>query len=230
MRRIGLLGGMSWESTAEYYRLLNEGVRERLGGHHGADLVLTSLDFAPVVELQKADAWDDAAELLAGRAVDLERAGAQLLVLCTNLMHKVAPAIEKAVAVPFLHIADAVGAAALAQGHRTLGLIGTMPTMTGDFYGARLRERFDVDVIAPDAADAELIHRVIYDELTQNVVEPASRTAYLGVIERLAGRGADAVVLGCTEITLLVGPSDTDVPLLDSTRLHVTAALDAALS
>lgn len=230
MRTIGLIGGMSWESTAEYYRLLNEGVRERRGGHHSARLLLDSVDFGEIVAMQRTGAWDEAAAVLAGCARRLETAGAELLLLCSNLMHKVAPAVEDAVQVPLLHIGDAVGEAACAGGHARVGLLGAGATMREPFYRERLGERFGVDVIVPDESDLGAVDRIVYDELTRGRVEDASREVYRGVIDRLAARGAGAVVLGCTEITLLVGPEDTDLPVLDSTRLHVQAALSASAS
>jgi aspartate racemase len=230
MRMIGMLGGMSWESSAEYYRLLNEETRRRRGGHHCARCLLASVDFADVVALQRAGAWAEAGTLLAGHAEGLERAGAELLILCTNLMHKVAAQIEAAVDIPFLHIADVVGEAAAHGGLRRVGLLGTRWTMEEEFYRARLGERFGIDVIIPDEPDRTTVDRVIYEELTRGQVEPASRGAYQQVLARLAARDAEAVILGCTEITLLVGPGDTDVPLLDSTRLHAEQAVKSALA
>lgn len=227
VKRIGLLGGMSWESTAEYYRLLNVGVRERLGGLHSADLVMVSVDFATVEELQVQGRWDEAGVLLADAAARLERAGAELVVLCTNTMHKVAGAVEAAISVPFLHLADATARAA--GGFGTVGLLGTAFTMEQDFYVDRLASH-GLEVLVPDEADRGVVHRVIYDELCLGVVRDESRAAYVAIIERLVARGCEAVVLGCTEIELLVGPGDSPVPVLPTTRLHVEAALDLALA
>jgi aspartate racemase len=229
MRRIGVLGGMSWESTAVYYRLLNEAVRDRLGGLHSADLLLRSVDFAPVERLQAAGRWAAAGELLATEARALEAAGAELLVLATNTMHKVAGAIEARVGVPLVHIADATASAVRAAGHATVGLLATAYTMEQDFYVGRLRERHGLDVLVPDAPGRALVHRVIYEELCVGRIEPSSREAYRRVMAELADRGAGAILLGCTEIDLLVGPGDAPVPVFDTTALHVAAAVDLAL-
>lgn len=229
MRRIGLIGGMSWESTAEYYRLLNTLVAERLGGLHSADCLLASVDFAEVEAMQVEGRWDDAGRLLARVARDLEAGGAEVLVLCTNTMHKVADAIESAVGVPLLHLADATADAALAAGLRRVGLLGTAFTMEQDFYRDRLAAR-GLDVVVPGAEDRALVHRVIYDELCRGVVREESRTAYLEVVARLVDDGCEGVILGCTEIELLLDPGDAEVPLLPTTRLHAEAAVAWALS
>lgn len=229
MTRIGLLGGMSWQSTELYYRAINEGVAARLGGHHSADLLLASVDFAEIEALQAADDWAGASRLLGDRAAGLARAGADLLVLCTNTMHLVADEIEQAAGIPLLHIADPTGEALVAGGHQRVGLLGTRFTMERDFYRDRLTARFGLDVLTPDAADRDTVHRVIYDELVLGVVTDASREAYRGVIDRLVVAGADAVILGCTEITLLVGAADSAVPVFDTTALHAAAAVDRAL-
>lgn len=230
MTRIGLLGGMSWQSTELYYRAINEGVAARLGGHHSADLLLASVDFAEIEALQAADDWAGAARLLGDRAAGLARAGADLLVLCTNTMHLVADEIEQAAGIPLLHIADPTGEGLVAGGHQRVGLLGTRFTMERDFYRDRLTARFGLDVLTPDAADRDTVHRVIYDELVLGVVTDASREAYRGVIDRLVAAGADAVILGCTEITLLVGAADSAVPMFDTTALHAAAAVDRALA
>jgi aspartate racemase len=229
MRRIGLLGGMSWESSAVYYRLVNEAVRDALGGLHSADLLLRSVDFAEVEALQRAGDWDAAGALLAGEARALERAGAEVLVLCTNTMHRVAPAIAAALGIPLVHIADATADAVRAHGHRTVGLLATAYTMEGDFYVGRLRERHGLEVLVPDAEARALVHRVIYEELCVGRVEPASRAAYRRVMAALADRGAEAILLGCTEIDLLVGPADAPVPVFDTTELHARRAVAVAL-
>ena len=228
MRTIGLLGGMSWESTAIYYRLANELVRERLGGLHSARILMSSVDFAEVEELQVTGQWDRAGELLAVEAARLEAAGADLLVLCTNTMHKVADAIEDAVAIPLLHLGDVTAAAVRAAGLDTVGLLGTAFTMSQDFYRGRL-ESHGLQVLVPDEDDQALVHRVIYDELCQGVVREESRAAYVEVVERLLSRGAQGIILGCTEIEMLIGPDDLPVPSFPTTSIHVAAAVDAAL-
>ncbi|MFG1699776.1 aspartate/glutamate racemase family protein [Nonomuraea sp. NPDC049309] len=228
MRTIGLIGGMSWESSAEYYRMLNEETRRRLGGHHCAKSIMLTVDFAEIEAMQRDGAWDRAGELLARAAGSLERAGADLIVLCTNTMHQVADAIEGAVNVPFVHLVDATARRIAAAGLTTVGLLGTRFTMEMGFYRERMRGH-GIDVLVPGEPDRTLVHDVIYQELTLGRVEPASREAYRRVIADLAGRGAQGVILGCTEITLLVGQDDSPVPVFDSTRIHVEAALDLAL-
>ena len=229
MRRIGLLGGMSWESSALFYDLLNRGVAERLGGFHSARLLMNSVDFAEIEELQRAGDWDRAGELLADEAKRLETAGADLLVLCTNTMHKVAPAIEAATGVPLLHLGDVTATAVRAAGVTTVGLLATRFTMEQHFYVDRIA-RHGVGVLVPTAEDRDVVHRVIYEELVLGIVRDESREAYRGVIERLVARGAEGIVLGCTEIELLVGADDSPVPVFPTTQLHVDAALDAALT
>ncbi len=226
---IGLIGGMSWESTAEYYRLANELVRDRLGGLHSARLLLASVDFADIERLQAAGDWDAAGELLADIARSLEDGGAELLLLCTNTMHKVAPAIEAATTIPFLHLADATAAAVRAAGIDTVGLLGTAFTMEQAFYSGRL-EGHGLRVLVPDAADRAEVHRVIYEELCQGRVLDSSRDAVSAVIGRLADAGAQGVILGCTELELLIGQADSPVPAFPTTRLHVEAAITAAFS
>ena len=219
---------MSWESSAEYYRLLNEGVRERLGGLHSARVVLASLDFAEVETLQAAGDWEAAGRLLARHARGLEAAGADLVLLCTNTMHKVADEVQAAIGIPLLHLADATAAAVRTAGLGRVGLLGTAFTMEQSFYTGRLAGH-GLEVLVPDAPGRELVHRVIYDELCRGVVREESRAAYRRVVDELVGRGAEGVVLGCTEIELLLGPEDVDVPTFPTTRLHVAAALEAAL-
>ncbi|MET9669891.1 aspartate/glutamate racemase family protein [Streptomyces sp. NPDC006475] len=228
MRTIGLIGGMSWESSAEYYRLLNEFVRERLGGLHSARCVLHSVDFADIEELQAAGEWERAGELLADAAKGLEAAGAELLLICTNTMHKVAGQVEAAVSVPLLHLGDATADAVRAAGLGRVGLLGTAFTMEQDFYRDRLAGH-GLDVIVPDADGRALVHRVIYEELCLGVVREESRTAYQKVIAALVAAGAEGVILGCTEIELLIGAGDSPVPVFPTTRLHAQAAVDAAL-
>ena len=229
MRRIGLLGGMSWESTALYYRLVNQDVRDRLGGFHSARLVMASVDFAAVEALQVAGEWEAAGALLADEARALEAAGAECVVLCTNTMHKVADVIEAAVGIPFLHLADVTADAVRAAGVGTVALLGTRFTMEQPFYADRLRSH-DLEVLVPEPDDLALVHEVIYDELVLGVVRDESRAAYVDVVRRLVDRGAGGVVLGCTEIELLIGPGDVDVPVFATTALHARAAVDFALA
>jgi aspartate racemase len=229
MKRIGLLGGMSWESSAEYYRLVNEATRDRLGGLHSADCVLRSVDFFEVAELQRSADWERAGALLAAEARALEAAGAELLVLCTNTMHKVAGAITDAIAIPFVHIADTTAQAVLGRGLRTVGLLATAYTMEQDFYVGRLRDAHGLDVLVPGEPDRRIVHDVIYEELCVGVIADDSRTEYRRIIAGLADRGAEGILLGCTEIDLLVGPQDAPVPVFDTTRLHAQRAVDLAL-
>lgn len=229
-RRLGLLGGMSWESTAIYYRLINRAVAARLGGVHSADLVLHSLDFAPIADLQHRGDWGRAGETVAEAARGLERAGAQVIVMTSNTMHHVAAAIEAAVSVPLLHIVDATGEALRAAGVRRAGLLGTRYTMELPFWRERLRERFEIEIEVPEAADRDLVHRVIYEELIHGVGTQTSRASYGEVMRRLAATGARAVVLGCTEIGMLVSAADSPLPLFDTTELHAAAAVDWSLS
>lgn len=229
MLTIGMLGGMSWESSALYYQLANELVAERLGGLHSARVVLHSVDFAEVERMQVAGAWEEAGALLADAARGLEAAGADLLVLCTNTMHRVADQVAEAVTIPLLHLGDVTAAAVRAAGLRTVGLLGTAFTMEQPFYVDRLTGH-GLRVLVPEAADRELVHRVIYDELCRGVVSESSRTGYQQVVERLVAAGAEGVVLGCTEIELLIGPGDVPVPLFPTTRLHVEAAVERALA
>jgi aspartate racemase len=230
VKRIGLLGGMSWESSVEYYRLVNEAVRDRLGGLHSADCVLRSVDFAEVEELQRADDWASAGALLGREAVALTAAGAELLVLCTNTMHRVADAITDAVDVPLVHIADTTADAVRARGLGTIGLLATAYTMEGEFYVGRLRERHGLEVLVPSAEDRRLVHAVIYGELCRGVLDDGSRDEYRRVMADLVRRGAEGILLGCTEIGLLVGAADAPVPVFDTTRLHAERAVDLALA
>jgi aspartate racemase len=230
MRVIGLLGGMSWESTAQYYRCVNAAVRDRLGGLHSARVAMYSVDFDAVERLQQAGDWEEAARLLARAAQRVERAGADILLLCTNTMHRVAPAIEAAVSIPLLHIADAAAEAVAAAGIRTVGLLGTRFTMSEAFYRERLERTCSLRVLTPDATAQEELHRIIYDELCQGQIREASRARYLGAIDALARRGAGGVILGCTEIGLLVEPEHAPVPLFDTTRIHAQRAVEWALA
>jgi aspartate racemase len=229
VRTVGLLGGMSWESTQTYYRLINEGIRDRLGGLHSAELVLYSVDFEPIERLQRTGCWDEAGTVLADAARALEAAGAECAVLCTNTMHKVASAIEAAVTIPLLHIADATAAAVVAAGHTHVGLLGTRFTMEESFYRDRLADPYGLHVLVPDGPDREIIDHVIFGELCLGRILEGSRTRYRDILHRLATAGAQAIVLGCTEISLLVGADDAPVPLFDSTALHAAAAVAWAL-
>lgn len=228
LRTVGLLGGMSWESTAVYYRLINERVRAVAGGLHSAPLLLASLDFAEVEAYQRAGDWAAAGALLGETAARLERAGAQTVALATNTMHLVADDIRARISVPFLSLIDVVGVQAAESGVRTLGLLGTAFTMTRDLYPSGL-SRYGIEVLVPEAADRELVHQVIYEELCLGQIRAESRVAYRAVISRLVARGADAVALGCTEIGLLVTAADSPVPLLDTTDLHARAIADVML-
>jgi aspartate racemase len=229
VKTIGLIGGMSWESTVPYYRLINEGVKQRLGGLHSARVVLYSVDFHDIERLQHADRWDEAGAMLANAARALQSAGAEFLVLCTNTMHKVAPAIEAAVAIPLLHIADPTAEAVKQAGIHTVGLLGTRFTMEEDFYRGRLESHHGLTVVIPDAADRDVVHRVIYDELCLGITQDASRAAYREIIGRLVAQGAQGIILGCTEIGLLVKTEDAPVPLFDTTALHAASAVEFAL-
>ena len=229
MKTIGLIGGMSWESTANYYRDINERVKQRLGGLHSARILLYSVDFQEIERLQHQGRWDEAGEQLGDIARRLEGAGADVVALCTNTMHKVAPAIEAALRVPFLHIADPTAQAVKQAGIGRIGLLGTRFTMEEDFYRGRLVQRHGLDVIVPDPAERETIHRVIYDELCLGKVEERSRRAYREIIAHLVERGAEGVILGCTEIAMLVSPADSPVPLFDTTQLHAVSEVDFAL-
>lgn len=229
MKTIGLLGGMSWESSVEYERLINTEVRRRLGGTHSADLLIRSYDFAAIEELQERDDWEAAGAVLAADAAGLETAGAELIVLCTNTMHRVAPAIESAISVPFLHIADATATAIERAGITRIGLLGTRYTMEHDFYRGRLESR-GLDIRIPAEAERQMVHRVIFDELVQGEVREESRRRYLTVIERMVEDGAEGVIAGCTEIELLVRPGDVSCPYFPTTALHARAAVEASLA
>jgi aspartate racemase len=229
MRTIGLLGGMSWESSIEYERLINEEVRRRLGGNHSADLLIRSYDFAEIEALQAAGDWAAAGSRLAADARRLQQAGAQLIVLCTNTMHRVADVIEHAVDVPFLHLADTTALAVKRAGIGRVALLGTRYTMEQDFYRGRLQQRHGIEVIVPGEADRAVVHDVIYRELVRGIVREDSRRAFLDIIGRLVAEGAQGVVAGCTEIELLVTPDDVDGPYFPTTRLHALAAVAAAI-
>lgn len=229
MKTIGLIGGMSWESSIEYYRLINEGVRDRLGSLHSAKSVMVSVDFAEIETLQMSGRWDEAGEQLAECGRALEAAGADCVVLCTNTMHKVAGTIEAAVDIPLLHIADPTGEAIKKAGLHKIGLLGTDFTMTQDFYRGRLVERHGLDVIVPREAERATIHHIIYEELCLGIIQERSRNAYLQIIDELVSRGAEGIILGCTEIGLLIKPEMRSRPLFDTTALHAAAAVSFAV-
>ena len=230
MKTIGLIGGMSWESTAVYYRLLNEIARERLGGLHSAQLLMWSFDFAEIEKLQAAGDWDGATERMTGAARALERGGADCVVICTNTMHKMADAVSGSVSIPLIHIADGTGAAVRQAGCRRPVLLATRYTMEQDFYRKRLEDMHQVKVAVPDEAGRELVHRVIYEELCRGTVLPGSKAAYVDLVNRMQRTvGADGVILGCTEITLLVSQDDFAIPVFDTTLLHARAAFEFAL-
>ncbi|KVV43161.1 aspartate racemase [Burkholderia territorii] len=228
MKTIGLIGGMSWESSAEYYRMINRHSKALHGGHHNAKSVLVTVDFAEIEALQRAQDWAALGERMADAARRLEAAGADLVVLTTNTMHRVHGAIEAAVALPFLHIADPTGAALRAAGVERVALLGTRYTMELPFYSERLRDKFGLDVLVPDESARGDVHRIIYDELCHGVIDAGSRATYVAIIDELAERGAQAVILGCTEITLLIGADDSPLPVFDTTALHAKAAVEWA--
>ena len=229
MKTIGLLGGMSWESTIPYYRIANQVIKDKLGGLHSAKIALYSVDFSEIECMQRAGDWDEAGQLLGEAAQRIQAAGADFLVVCTNTMHKVAPAIEAAITIPLLHIADPTAVAIKAAGIRTVGLLGTRFTMEQAFYKDRLKEQHGLDVLTPDDDDRHVVHRVIYEELCLGRVLPESRDEYRAIIARLVARGAEAIILGCTEISLLVAKGDAEVPLFDTTYLHAKRAAEFAL-
>jgi len=230
MKTIGLIGGMSWESTQYYYRQINQGIRQRLGGLHSAQLLLHSVDFAPIEALQDAGDWDAAAEILSRAAQSIEAGGADFFLICTNTMHKVAHPVEKSVNIPLLHIADATADVLLADKVSRIGLLGTAFTMEQSFYKGRLSEQHGIEVVVPDVRDRETVHNIIYRELCLGTVKPASKEAYLQIIERLRQQGVDGVILGCTEICMLVDDTDTTVKLYDTTAIHALQAVNFALN
>jgi len=229
MKTIGLIGGMSWESSIEYYRIINETAKEKLGGLHSAKSLMITVDFAEIEKLQHEDRWDEAGQILVRCAQDLERGGADFIVLCTNTMHKLADKIIARVNIPFLHIADATAEKIVAAGMKKIGLLGTRFTMEHDFYKGRLVNKFGLDVLTPNEADREIIHRVIYDELVQGKIVDGSRNEYKRIMETLIAQGAEGIILGCTEIELLVKQSDSRVPLFPTTSIHAISAVEYAL-
>lgn len=229
-KTIGMLGGMSWESTASYYRKINEGIKAELGGLHSAKICLVSVDFDEIERLQHIGDWDGTAEILSAAAAATERGGADFLLICTNTMHKIAPQIEENISIPILHIADATAEQLRRDGIKKVGLLGTRFTMEQEFYKGRLTEKYGIEVIVPDEPDREDVHTVIYDELCLGTIDGASRTRYLKIIEGLTNNGAEAVILGCTEIALLVQQEHTTTPLYDTTAIHAEQAVLKALS
>lgn len=229
MKTIGLIGGMSWESSIEYYRIINETAKEMLGGLHSAKSLMVTVDFAEIEKLQHEDRWDDAAKILVKCAQDLERGGADLIVLCTNTMHKLADQIIANIEIPFLHIADATAEKIAAAGIKKIGLLGTRFTMEHDFYKGRLSRNFGLEVLIPEEPDREIIHRVIYEELVQGKIMDTSREEYKRIMKWLISQGAEGIILGCTEIELLVRQADSDAPLFPTTSIHAVAAVEMAL-
>jgi aspartate racemase len=230
MKTIGLIGGMSWESSIEYYRIINQLVREKLGGVHSAKCVMVSVDFAEIERLQHQGKWEESGEILIESAKNLEKSGADFIVLCTNTMHKVAEEIQAYVRIPLLHIADATAQRVLDSGIHKVALLGTRFTMEGDFYKGRLVEKYCLDVLIPNPEERETIHNVIYNELVVGKIQSQSREQYLQIIMRMVGEGAQGIILGCTEIGLLVKQSDCPVPVFDTTRIHAEAAVAFALA
>jgi aspartate racemase len=229
MKTLGLIGGMSWESTAIYYRLLNEGARDRLGGLHSAQLLLWSFDFAEIETLQADGDWDGATARMVDAAKRLAAGGAAALLICTNTMHRMADQVQAAVDVPLLHIADATAEAIKAGTARRPALLATRYTMEQEFYKGRLRDRHGIDALVPDEAGRERVHRIIYDELCRGIIRPESKAVYLAEIDRLRAAGADSVIFGCTEVGMLIAQADLDLPVFDTTVIHAERALDFAL-
>ncbi|WP_119968605.1 aspartate/glutamate racemase family protein [Shewanella japonica] len=229
MKTIGLLGGMSWESTSNYYKAINQGIKASLGGLHSAKICLFSVNFAEIESLQHQGDWQQTAEILSNAAKSVEAGGADCLLICTNTMHKVAEEVQRAISIPLLHIADATASTLLLDGVRTVGLLGTQFTMSQDFYKGRLTEEHGIDVIVPNETQQEMIHHIIYSELCLGEIKESSRHQYLEIIDDLYQQGAQAVILGCTEIALLVQQLDTQVPLYDTTQIHAASAVKFAL-
>lgn len=230
MKTIGLIGGMSWESSQEYYRIINREVRARLGGTHSAKSLMWSMDFAEIEHLQHQGKWDELTALMVDAAQNLEKGGADFILICTNTMHKMAADIERATSIPLVHIADPTAEKIKAAGFSKVGLLGTAFTMEQDFYKGRLASKYGLDVLTPDDADRKTVHDIIYQELVVGDVRDKSREKYRAVINRLVERGAEAIILGCTEIMLLIGQQDSPVPVFDTTQLHAEAAVDWALA
>jgi aspartate racemase len=229
MKTIGMIGGMSWESSVEYYRIVNEAIKERLGDLHSAKCLMYSVDFAEIELLQREDRWEEATRAMIEAARRVEAGGADFLIICTNTMHKMADQVQASLGIPLLHIADATAEAVKSRGLKRVGLLGTRFTMEGDFYRRRLVEKHGLEVLIPGPADRAIVHRVIYEELVLGRIEPASKKEYLRIIASLADAGAEGIILGCTEIGLLVSQADSRLPLFDTTRIHALAAVQFAL-
>jgi aspartate racemase len=229
MKTIGLIGGMSWESSVEYYRIINQAVHDRLGGVHSAKSVMVSVDFAEIETLQRNGNWTEATRMMIDTARQVENGGADFLVICTNTMHKMADEVQAAIRIPLLHIADATAEQVRKRGIQRIGLLGTRFTMEESFYRGRLIDRFGLDVLIPNERDREIVHRVIYDELVVGKIDPDSKKEYIRIMENLVKQGAQGIILGCTEIGSLVQDADSRVPLFDTTRIHALAAVDMAL-
>ena len=229
MKTIGLIGGLSWESSAEYYRLINQEVKARLGGQHSADCLMYSFDFADIEHLQSIGDWESATRRMIDAAQRLEKGGAACLVICSNTMHRMSPQVSESVSIPLIHIADGTAAAIQRDGLNSIGLLGTIYTMEQDFYKRRLIDQYGLNVIVPDQDERKAVNRIIYDELTMGVIRDDSRRVYVDVIDQLAAGGAQAVILGCTEIGLLIKPEHSPIPTYDTTTLHAHAAVDFAL-
>jgi aspartate racemase len=230
MKTIGLIGGMSWESSAEYYRLINQRMKERLGGHHNARSVMVTVSFDEIKALQHAQRWDELGEHMKQAARQVQAAGADVVLLCTNTMHRVAPALEAALAVPFIHIVDPTAQALRDAGIRRVGLLGTAFTMEQDFYRGRMQDRHGIDVVVPEAPDRARVHQIIYDELCHGIVRDESRDVYRRIIDSMQAQGVGGVILGCTEIALLIAQKDVTLPVFDTTALHAHAAVEWALA
>jgi len=229
MKIIGLLGGMSWESSANYYKIINEEIKKQLAGLHSAKVVLSSVDFEPIEQLQHKGNWDGTAKILATEAKAIEDAGADFLLICTNTMHKVTSDIEKHISIPIIHIADATAQALLRDGVKKVGLLGTAFTMEQDFYKGRLKDKFDLDVIVPNKQDRSIVHDIIYQELCLGITKKSSKREYLRIMHSLVNNGAEAIILGCTEIAMLVNQKDIETKLYDTTTIHALKAVEEAL-
>lgn len=230
MKTIGLIGGMSWESSILYYQWINEAVKERLGGHHSAKSLMFSVDFEQIKTFQHEDKWEEATNILVDAAKKLELGGADCIVICTNTMHKVAEKVQDSIKLPLLHIADATGNQIMQKGLKKVGLLATAFTMEEAFYKGRLEEKYGLDILVPDKTDRQKVHDIIYNELCLGKIQNSSRSTYIDIINRIISNGAEAIILGCTEITLLISQKDCKVPVFDTTRIHAIAAVDFALN
>jgi aspartate racemase len=229
MKTIGLIGGMSWESTVDYYKYLNEGVKGALGGLNSAKILLYSYNFSEVEIMQHLEDWDELTKDIIDKAVKLQEAGADMIAICTNTMHKMAPDIEKIINIPLIHIADATGRAIKQKGQKKVALLGTNFTMNGDFYKERIKEKFDIEVIVPNEKDKQIVHNIIYKELCHGIIKDESKYKYIEIIEKLAKEGAEGVILGCTEIPLLIKEGDTSIPVYDTTKIHSDVLIKEAI-